>query len=328
MAISVAYNERTEATEAQAEHLSRDYVEDVVDALRGLGHDAHALELTGEAPQVFRRLQEARPDLVFNLAEAGLGAWREAFYPMLYEFLGIPYTGAGPAVLGLGLDKRLTEEALAVAGVEVPKGRLVTPQEPRLPDGLRYPLLVKPNYGGSSQGIHADSIVRTPEEAQAKADALLKDYPEGLDVEEFIEGRELTVGYLAAGRPRLTEVVEYRFPAGPGIMDYETKQAQGAEDVVRTLCPAPLSKEEHERVMAVASRAVAAMRLPDLGRVDLRLDEDGRAVLIEVNPLPGLRRISPLVVGARAQGHSYRDIIGAVVASAARRHNMVLERPP
>jgi len=321
--MAVAYNERTAETEDQAERLREEYVEGIVDALRRLGHRAYALEVSGAPAEVFRRVAEARPDLVFNLAEGQGGAWREAFCPMLYGFLGLPYTGAGPGILGLGLDKRLTEEALALRGVAVPRGALVTPEAPDIPDALRYPLLVKPNFEGSSMGIHQGSVVQDTATARRRIDDMLEAYPDGLDVEEFIEGREITVGYVEGLRERFTAPVEYRFPEGrEPIMDYETKMAKGAEAAVTTFCPAPLGTREREAVLDTAARAVSAMRLPDLGRVDLRLRADGRVFLIEVNPLPGLRRISPLVVGARAQGHGYDDVIGAIVGTAARRHGL------
>lgn len=318
--IALTYNLRTEPTEEQAEHLAQDYVDGVQAALEALGHHVTQVEVSGTAPEVLRRIKQARPELVFNLAEGERGVWREAFYPTVYEFLDIPHTGAGPAVLGLALDKRLTGEILREHGVDAPRGALVTPDGPDLPDGLRYPLLVKPNYGGSSMGIHQDSVVETEAEAHGLIDSMLEDYPDGLDVEEFVQGRELTVGFLGDPDDGLTEVVEYRFPDREhNIVDYEAKQ----EGRIETLCPAPLSHDEAEAVRGVALRTFHALRIPDAGRVDLRLREDGRVFLIEVNPLPGLRTISPLVVGAKAQGLSYAELMDRIVSSAARRYGLL-----
>jgi D-alanine--D-alanine ligase len=319
--IVVTYNERTQDTEEQAERLSKEYVEDVRDALVRLGHRVDLLEVSGATPQVVRRIGRQEADLVFNLAEGEEGVWREALYPMLFEFLRLPYTGAGPGTLALGLDKRLSEEALALKGVNVPQGALITREDPKIPENLRYPLLIKPNFEGSSIGIHQDSIVDHEKEAQQVTHDMLEKYPDGLDVEEYIRGRELTVGFLAAKRPPFTEIVEYRIDGTEhNILDYETKQEEGAN--IETVCPAPLSPEQRERVMDQAARAVSALNLPDFGRVDFRLREDGKPFLIEVNPLAGLRRISPLVVGANAQGCSYKDIMGLIVKSAAQRYQI------
>ncbi len=319
--IAITYNERTSESEEQAERLSRDYVEGVADALRELGYEADLLEVSGETTDIVRRIGKAEPDLVFNLAEGEQGVWREALYPMLFEFLRIPYTGAGPGTLALGLDKRLTEEALSLKGVNVPRGCMVTTDDREVPEKLRYPLLIKPNFEGSSIGIHQDSIVEDKREADEVIESLLADHPDGLDVEEYIRGRELTVGYLAGRKDPFTEIIEYRFPENDhNIMDYETKRTQGER--VETLCPAPLSADERVAVLDQAARAISAMNIPDFGRVDLRLRKDGKPFLIEVNPLAGLRDVSPLVVGARRQGVSYAHVMGLIVASAARRFRL------
>lgn len=324
--IVVAYTRRTDDTEDQAEHLRDLDVEPVVDALVELGHHAEAVDVAGDEVDVVRRLEARDPHLIFNLAEGSGGVWREAAFPMLYEFMGIPYTGAGPGTLGLGLNKRMTEELLRLRGVHVPKGRLVTPDEPNIPDEMDYPLLIKPNYEGSSMGIHQSSIVHDQDEAQALADQMLKEYSEGLDVEEYIEGRELQIGFLSEFDRVLTEIVEYRFHDNEhNIMDYETKQAGGDEAKVETIAPAPLTKRERDAVIDTAVRAFSALRLRDLGRADIRLKEDGTAVLLEVNPLPGLRTVSPMITGAEAAGLEYKDVMRLIVRSAAKRYDMLGE---
>lgn len=322
--VAIAYNLRTEDTEEQAERLHQDYVDNVQDALESLGHTVVQVEVTGEPKDIFNRLQEAEADLVFNLAEGEEGVWREAFYPMLYEFMGLPYTCAGPGILGMGLDKRLTEEVLAERGVEVPRGRLVTPDDPEVPPELRYPLLIKPNFEGSAMGIHQDSVVEGEDEAQKHIDKMLEEYPEGLDVEEFIEGRELTIGYLAEAPQTLTEIVEYRVKdVDHNILDYETKMAEGDPDTMETICPAELNDDEKDAVEEIALRAFSAMRVPDTARVDLRMREDGKVFLIEINPLPGLKEVSPLVVGAKQTGLTFQDIIGYIVLGACRRYHLL-----
>ncbi len=175
--VAVAFNLKTEDTEEQAERLDQEYIDDVQQALEAQGHRVSQVEVTGDVVDIFRRLGRIDPDLVFNLAEGEGGVWREAFCPMLYEFLGLPYTFAGPGVLGLGLDKRLTEEALAARGVDVPRGAFLTPDHPEIPDHVRYPLLIKPNFGGSSMGIHQESVVATPEKAKELIQRMLDEYP-------------------------------------------------------------------------------------------------------------------------------------------------------
>jgi D-alanine-D-alanine ligase-like ATP-grasp enzyme len=154
---------------------------------------------------------EAEPDLIFNTAEGVTGTSRESFYPALYEQLGIPYTGANASVLTLTLDKRLSEIVLSTKGIKVPAGVLITEDNRDIPGNLNYPLIVKPNSEGSSIGISRESVVKSREEAEVKIDEMLKLYPLGLDVEEYIKGRELTIPMLEAFPGKLLEIVRTRF---------------------------------------------------------------------------------------------------------------------
>lgn len=319
--ISIAYIERRDDSEAEAELISAEYVQDVRQALESCGHVVSLLELSGPLPEVMGRLREDDSELIFNLAEGRNGPWREAVYPMMYEHLRKAYTGAGPVTLAMALDKRLTEEALAAQGVPVPKGALLTREHHQIPADLRFPLLAKPNYEGSSKGIHADSILHDIDHAQHHIRHMLEQFPDGVDVEEFIPGRELQVGYLAQKPRPFTAAVEYVFPEGhAGLMDYATKQGDGAG--IETICPARLSPKELDAVQDVTRRAVEALGVRDFGRVDLRLREDGTPVVIEVNPLAGLRRISPFIIGAKADGLSYAETLDLIVQSALRRERV------
>ena len=110
-----------------------------------------------------RRLLESEPDLIFNVAEGTVGSAREAFYPGLYEQLGIPFTGGNASLLHMNLDKHLAKTVVASHGIRVPRGALITRAEHELPADLEYPLFIKPNGEGSSKGITQDSVVETPE---------------------------------------------------------------------------------------------------------------------------------------------------------------------
>jgi D-alanine-D-alanine ligase-like ATP-grasp enzyme len=196
MRITLAYNLKKKHHEAQAELLSEEDVGRLLGALRQLGHQVMPVEVTGSSDQVVDRLLDSKPELVFNVAEGTEGPMREAIYPAIYRHLGLPFTGGGTALLLVDLNKRLAEKVLAVQGVLVPKGKLVTPRNPDLPEHLTCPLIIKPNFEGSGMGIHQDSVVGSPEEARQAIARLLKVYPDGLDVEEFIPGRELSVPML------------------------------------------------------------------------------------------------------------------------------------
>src|SRR5262249_9619563 len=136
----------------------------------------------------------------FNTAEGRRGRAREAFYPAMFEELGFPYTGSDAYVLTLTLDKWLTKLVLSSHGVDSPRGRLVVPADlQRVTDsgiGLSYPVIVKPNYEGSSKGIGDEAVARDPKALQPLLKRSLEAYPSGVMVEEFIPGDDVTVGFI------------------------------------------------------------------------------------------------------------------------------------
>ncbi len=326
MRITLAYNLKQEDDEAQAELLSEEDVERLLGALRQLGHQAIPVEVSGPSDRMIDRLLDSRPELIFNVAEGTEGPMREAIYPAIYRHLGVPFTGGGTDLLLLDLNKRLAEKVLAVQGIQVPKGGLITPSKRALFEHLTYPLIIKPNFEGSGKGIHQDSVVDSPEKAREAIDRLLEDYPEGLDVEEFIPGRELTVPMLEAWPGRLLEIVENTFPgdAEYNIYDYERKEQGEGEGAVRAICPPDLTPRERRDVLALAGRVFRIMPCPDLGRVDIRLHEDGTPYFIELNPLPGLRPDASMMIAAKAKGLAYEEVIELVIRSAARRYDIPL----
>ena len=328
MRISLAYNLRTEESEEQGELLTQEDVDRLVGALESLAHLVTPVEVSGTPDEIVDRLLATEPDLVFNVAEGLEGAAREAFYPGLYEVLGLPYTGGDCGLLLIDQDKHLTEHILAQRGIRVPKGALVTPEQRALPEGLRYPLIAKPNYEGSSKGITQDSIIEAPEDAERAIEALLAKYPEGLRVEEFIVGRELSVPMLERYPGLTLPIVEHCFELAEGqkyaLYDYAMKHDAEAKRAVTVKCPAELTEAEEKAVLELARNVFSLMKAPDLGRVDIRLHEDGTPYFLEMNALPSLHPEGSLLVAARAVGLELPDVLKLVIASAARRFNLPL----
>lgn len=318
----MTYNLRQDDDESTAEYFQPDYVDLLEGSLERLGHEVIKVEASDPPDQVIAKVVEARPDLVFNMAEGTGGTFREALLPTLFEFLNIPYTGGGPELLAISLDKRLTEKMLSLRGVQVPKGCLMRDAEDPLRDDMQAPYMVKPNSEGSSIGIHADSIVKTEKEARQVTARLLEDHPAGVIIEEFIEGREITVPMLSAHPKVLMEPVEYVVTGTEhNIMDYEVKSGKG-DAKIETHCPADLSEDERASVMEFAARAFSVLRTPDFARVDMRMRPDGRLYLIEVNPLPGLREVSPVITSAKAMDIEYDEVIRYILQSACERQGV------
>ncbi len=326
MRITFAYNQRREEGEEQAELLTQENVESLLELLRTLPYEITPVEVSGPTDKMVADLLASRPDLIFNVAEGTQGVTREALYPAVYRHLGLPFTGGGPALLLVDLDKRLANKILSVQGIKVPQGTLLTPRNPELPEDFRYPLMIKPNYEGSGRGIHQDSVVESPKKARELIDSLLEEFPEGLSAEEFIPGRELTVPMLESFPGHLLEIVEHTFSGKSKhkIFDYEHKTRGEDEGTVQVVCPPELSSQERHDVLALADQVFQTMPCPDLGRVDIRLREDGTPYFIEINPLPRLLADGSMIIAAKAKGIAHADVFDMVIRSAARRYGIPL----
>src|SRR5436190_3779122 len=197
MRIAFTHNLRLTDSEEEAEFDTVETVDAIADGLRAGGHEVEKVEVTGPASHLAARIESIGPDLIFNTAEGKRARAREAFYPALFEELGFPYTGSDAYVLTLTLDKWLTKLVLKEHGVDSPRGRLVTPTSLQgVLDsgiGLSFPVIVKPNYEGSSKGIGDEAVARDPRALATVLRAALSAWPAGVMVEEFIFGEDVTI---------------------------------------------------------------------------------------------------------------------------------------
>ncbi|MDA3924529.1 MAG: P1 family peptidase [Kiritimatiellae bacterium] len=327
MRITIAYNLRRDDTEATAELLTKADISRISGAINSLHHKVTEVEVSGKPNDVIDRLIESEPDLIFNLAEGTIGSSREAFYPGLYEQMGIPFIGGNASLLHLNLDKHLAKTVLASHGINIPKGVLITEKEKKLPGNLQYPLIIKPNSEGSSKGITQDSVVESHDQAQARINKLLRHYPSGLVVEEFIGGRELSVPFLESFPGKLLDIVEHTFDMDKidgkyNVYDYDMKQGGEAAKSVNVVCPASLNSQEKTAVVKMARAVFDIMSCPDFGRVDIRLHTNGKPYFIELNPLPSLHPNASLIMAAKSRGLEPRDIMRLIIRSAARRYGL------
>jgi D-alanine-D-alanine ligase len=158
MRIAFTHNLQLSTAEEEAEFDTPETVAGISACLRKLGHQVEPIEVSGPASRVVARLEALVPDLVFNTAEGSVGRFREAFYPALFDRLGLPFTGSDAYVCALTLDKRLTKLVAAQYGVTTPRFCFVEDvTQLSLADALDFPLIVKPNFEGSSVGITVES---------------------------------------------------------------------------------------------------------------------------------------------------------------------------
>ncbi|HSR95586.1 MAG TPA: hypothetical protein VLM79_00895 [Kofleriaceae bacterium] len=327
MRIALTYNEKrgrlrgasASPDAADAEFDRRDAIAQVAQRVAELGHQVIPVEVSGSLPRLVGRLARIAPDLVLNFAEGERGAFREAFYPALFEQLGLAHTGSSASTLAVCLDKALAKRVVASARVRVPRGRLIRelddPWLAATPDlgGAPLPAIVKPNFEGSSKGITAASIARDRAALMATVGDALARYPQGVLVEELIDGIDVGVGWFA-GLGFLPPIA-YRY-AGP-IYDFALKHV--TPERVRLEIPAALPEPTARRLEVAAARAFAALGVTGYGRVDFRVTPGGDAVFLEMNPLPSLT-LAPghdeLYVAAGEVGASPRALLAAVLDAA------------
>jgi D-alanine-D-alanine ligase len=310
MRIALTYNLRRDGREASAEFDSRETIAALAMLVESLGHQVTPLDVTGSIPRVVAGLRWIRPEFVLNLAEGERGAFREAFYPALFEQLGCAHTGSSASVLALCLDKALAKRVVGAAGVAVPQGALV--RDRRGVPGVPLPALVKPNLEGSSKGISAASVVETQDALAARTRELLDRYPDGVLVEEFIPGIDVTVGWVDP--LGVLPAVAYRYPSARyAVYDYALKHDMPdvvAQERVEPRFAAPLA--------TAAARVFAALGVTGYGRADFRVTPTGDVVFLEMNALPSLAPGDELYVAAGWLGVTPRDLLGHILGEAVR----------
>ncbi len=326
MRLALTHNLRLTDSEDEAEFDTRETIEALCSALERLGHRVERIEVSGPASRTAARLEAYAPDLVFNTAEGRRGRFREAFYPALFDELGFPYTGSDAWVLAVTLDKALTKLVLREYGVVSPKGQFIEEPSGLRLEGWRFPVIVKPNFEGSSKGITQESVVEDRSRLRALVDRQLARFPAGVLVEEYIPGKDLTVAFLEKSAPERSGVltpVEYVIDESElskrryRIYDYDLKSVH--YNAVSVRCPADFPGWVLERAQDMARRAYKALGVRDLGRVDFRVAEDGQVYFIEINALPSLEPGAGIYAAAALEGLHTDAVLGKMVESAVAR---------
>ncbi len=329
MRIALTYNLRLSDAEEEAEFDTAETVNTLAGAIERLGHRLERVEVSGPASRIVARLEAYSPDLIFNTAEGRRGRFREAFYPALFDELGIPYTGSDAYALAVTLDKQLTKLMLREHGVRTPGWQYVEHPEELNPRALRFPVIVKPNFEGSSKGITQDSVAETPEELEEKVASALERYPAGVLVEEYVAGRDITVPYLAAVQNDFGGVlspVEYVIDAKLGgarkysIYDYALKTTN--TKAVKVRAPADLSQAMSDELREIARKIFRVCDCHDLGRLDFRVSEEGGPHFLEINALPSLEPGAGIYVAAELEGLHLDRVIDSIIESAAKRNGI------
>lgn len=306
----------------------------VAEGIDGAGHQCEVLGVGGfDIGALLTMLERDPPELVFNLCESLAGNTRnEIVVPALLDMAGIAYTGPGPLAIGLCLHKERTKDILRAHDVPTPPSMVLRDHadlEAAMARKLaiEYPCFLKLTHEDASVGIEESNVAATPEALVARARDLLANYGQPVLAEAFVDGREVNVTLIGNGDGvealPLHEIDFSAMPADrPRIVSYAAKWDPDHVDYGGTV-PVPmadLSAELAAAIQDVAIRAYRALGLRDFGRVDLRIDDNDKPLVIDVNPNCDLSPDAGFARAAAAAGMSYPDLVGRICELARRRH--------
>lgn len=299
----------------------------VVDALRNLQHNVSVLPAADEIEKIISALKEHKPDLVFNLTEQFAGDRRlDKNVTGLLEMLDIPFTGSGPTGLMLCRDKRLAKQLLSLHKIRVPGFLSLPPKKaPTVPKSLRFPLVVKPAFEDSSEGISNASLVANETSLKERAQFVHERWDQAAIAEEYVAGRELYVSILGNKRLTVFPIRECLFNSstddGPHLATYRVKwNEQFRKKWNIEFGFAKLDPPTFERITRVCKRVYRVLQIRDYGRIDLRLTPDDKLVILEANPNPDIAYGEEFAEAAEKSGIPYDDLIDRILHCALRRY--------
>jgi len=311
------YLERGYTMDETAEFDKEETVAALEDVLMRLGYET---ERIGNLFQLVEKLAAGkRWDMVFNIAEGLYGDGRESAVPALLDQYRIPYVFSGPVVMGVSLNKYLARLVVEAAGVPVCPGIIASSvHDLDQASALAFPLFVKPVAEGTGKGITTRSVVRDHDSLVTLVTELLDTYHQPVLIEEYLPGREFTVGVTGSG-------VEAKVTGGMEVicrdnLPYSVEVKENYENYVRYTVYDEDVREECDAVALGSWRALSAV---DAGRVDMKADRNGRMCFIEANPLAGLNPIhSDLPMLSRLNGMNFDTLMARIMESAKKRYGL------
>lgn len=222
----------------------------------------------------------------------------------LLDEMGIAYTGSKTAASKLAMDKIESRAIFEKKNIPVPKYKIFRKENSSSLDGIGPPLVVKPSHEGSSIGLSVVTHMSELEQAMERAFS----YDDDILIEEYIKGREITVGILNDEPLPVIEIVPKK-----GLYDYESKYTTGLTEY---LIPAPIDPDFYNRAQELGLAAHKALGCRYFSRVDMRLDNKLGPIVLEVNTIPGLTATSLLPKAAAACGIDFATLCEKIMESA------------
>ena len=294
---------------------------DVRKALRQLGHDVHELGVGDELLPIRSAIEQADPHICFNALTHFLdvGAYHAHVVSYL-ELLQMPYTGCNPRGLLLAGDKAVSKKILSYHRVRTPKFTVFRlGQTVRSTAKLEFPLIVKSVAEQASMGIAQASIVRDLEALRERVAFVHRSLNTDAIAEQYIPGRELTVGVIGNDRLTALPVREITFDSLPEgsapILTSKGKWDLDYQDRIGINAgPAELPADLEREIQRTAKRIYRALGMSGFARIDLRLTEDNKAYVLEANPNPDLCSHEDFAASAAQVGIDYPSLVQRIVS--------------
>ena len=269
---------------------------------------------------------------IFNLAETTLGfPLAEYEVALKMEELGIPFTGSGSETLLTCVHKSSAKTKIQKYGIRTPRFQKVNPGE-KIKTRLEFPLIVKPDHEDGSIGIKNDSVVQSMPELTRKISEIHQVYEQAALVEEFIDGRDITVSLIGNGNDLtvlpLSEIIFSEDYVGPKILTFEEKWVAESQAYQKSVsqCPCSLEESSQAEIKTIATKLFNIFGCRDYAVVDFRLKGDIPYV-IEINPNPCINPInSGFITAGAVYGFNYDEIIIEILNHSMLSRNKVPER--
>lgn len=307
--------------------------ETVAESLRLWGFEAIPLGARPPVSEVLMLLSNSGAEVVFNLIEGFDGTINGATYlTALLELIGHPYTGSPAEALALCQSKSRTKALLKGFGLPTAPYMVVGQDDP-IPDWPGgWPVFVKPEGQDASVGIEDQTVTIDAAALRDRVIALRSRFGGSVLLESYLPGHEFNVGVLAVPNPVPLPVVQLCFDTMPGewpILTYDAKwsidwETEGSSPV---RCPAQIDQTLADQLGELAVAAFRATGCRDYARVDFRLDDQGRPMILEVNPNPDLVPCGNWASALRASGRDYAETLAAITQTAWKRRLIGRETP-
>lgn len=302
----------------------------LAESLRSEGIETFIEEVTN--PDLEKILNRYNPDdtIVFNLCETLPGIQlSEKKVVEIIERKGFTYTGNRPEVIDLSYNKQKTKKILSSAGVTVPQGAVLSPQQAE--KWRIFPAIVKPSLEHCSLTLTEKSVVYDTQSLKEQIRKVNLELRQPALVEDFIDGREFHVSVWNNQSPEMLPPVEMDFSAfreiNKRLCTYDSKFTPGSEhyEKIESLVPAPIEEELYARLESESLKAWKGFGCLDYARFDFRLRDD-KLYLLDVNPNSDISFDASFAMAAEALNYSYSKMVKQIVMMAAERHPVYGER--